>query len=1216
MTIRTSQSAKFSGGIAAFPHEGIPFSVAFMRSINYRIDPRKLTLLPRTIKESGSIIQALPKWQQNYDATLTTYFYDEAGNIYSRSQAGVYTLLGTMPNSHGNGLNYFQEDDYIYFTSDALIGRYGPLGSGNPQFVYDFFGSQGGVPLNTNSFKLIAASSQYASANDASSLDIAGDLSIDLRIKPASLPTGTSTVVLVSKWNQASNERSYRYSVTPTFGVFGDGSSGSLHITADTGEAPIDSACSGTSGTNTLTATNASFVANQVIMVHQSQGTGTGTVQITKIQAYTAGTITTTDLLNFDYATGAQVRVLPQYTDVTIDASVTYFAKEWDGTTGGIIAFLCTGTTTVNGVISAQGGDAVSPGHLVNYSAGYRAGSFTAGGAPTVGKQGEGTTGPNDGVSTVNNGTGGGGGQAGAHAGAGGGHSAVGGNGDTSALGGITSGSADLTTIDFGGGGGGGGSLNVTVGNAGEAGGGGGGIIFLSSVDFEMGASGLLNANGGNSHGGGAEYPGGGGAGGAIRIRCQTSVLGTNQLTAIGGIGTTRASSGYNPTSGAGGAGFVVVDYFTSFTGTTTPTLNPIMDSSLISNSGYALKLELSANGTNVFTATQPTNLVIDQWQRTTVNFSQADQTATFLLNTVAIGTLPLVAASIFNSTAKLAVGASYDGSGNPEKFFDGLIDEVIVDSADRSDSDLNNTIASQLQAIPPTVKAYYKFNGDLTDASGNSNTLTGHGSPVFVTDVPFPSPTTRVDIDQQDTTTGDTYTLPTAISEASTDKKTFTPQKDPQKSIAVLIDTIGSGDWTITVHDPVNNVVASKTVLNANLATGYYEFIFANPWRPLINQDYHFHLTSTVADGKVVTTNHDDLETVSFRTYYQFLVSESAWHPVTTMLQIQVFGNERYLGTYEATLYDPNAITLAAGYTVRCFGFWNEYLAIGVQKGANITDNDAGRVYFWDGIAPTFNYFIDVPEGGINALLGTEGTLYIWAGYKSQMLSYVGGATATKLRLLPNLTQGQYMEIYPDAVNMWQSLVHIGSVGNGTDITVPRGVFSYGEYNPNYPPSLSFDYPISTGNFMGTNVRIGTISATQSRLLIGWQDGIASGVDYVDLNNPPYPNGTVEFIIDDDNTSWKEKSLLTLTASFDTLAVGESITVKYMGFGGSVPDDLDWQTGGSNNSLNNLQRWDVGGRRYVRVQTAVDLATTGTTSPTFYSLAKEADDGNTEQRV
>ena len=57
---------------------------------------------------------------------------------------------------------------------------------------------------------------------------------------------------------------------------FGDGSDGALTISSNTTESPIDASCTGTTGTKTLNALNASFAANQIIYIHQSRGTGVG----------------------------------------------------------------------------------------------------------------------------------------------------------------------------------------------------------------------------------------------------------------------------------------------------------------------------------------------------------------------------------------------------------------------------------------------------------------------------------------------------------------------------------------------------------------------------------------------------------------------------------------------------------------------------------------------------------------------------------------------------------------------------------------------------------------------------------------------------------------------------------------------------------------------------------------------------------------------------
>lgn len=350
---------------------------------------------------------------------------------------------------------------------------------------------------------------------------------------------------------------------TPGSSYFGDGSDGSLTISSDTTEAPIDSACSGTQGTTTLSATNASFAANQEILIHQTRGTNAGTWQRTKIVSYTAGTITTRDPLSISYASSgancAQVRVIPQYTDVTIQSTKTYTAKAWDGTVGGILCFLANGTVTVAGTILATG-------------KGYRGGTSPG----SQGNQGEGTAGAGT-TSIVNNGNGGGGGvPSGQHTSIGGAGGALSADatdqadGDVPAAeGGHAAGNASLTTLLFGGGGGGTGQ-----GSVGRSGGNGGGIVFLMGATITV--TGAIT-NGGNAGGSGTgSGGGGGGAGGSILLKSQVATLGTALITAPAGAMGTGEDNGT-----AGTTGRIHLDYLTSYSGTTTPTIDTTQDSSL-----------------------------------------------------------------------------------------------------------------------------------------------------------------------------------------------------------------------------------------------------------------------------------------------------------------------------------------------------------------------------------------------------------------------------------------------------------------------------------------------------------------------------------------------------------------------------------------------------------------------------------------------------------
>ncbi len=1214
---------KFNGGISDFQHESpVADSYYFGRSVDVRSEPHHIGVLPRTIKESGTVITDLIKWGETYQTDLTTYFYGDTGNLYSRSSARSYSFLRQVANSHGNGLCYSAEDGYLYYTSDDLIGRYGPLSATSPTFNDDFLGSQGGVPLNTNSIDLEAGSSQYASRADTASLSITGDLSIEAQIKPESLPTVGNSMVIFSKWDESGATRSYKFDIYAVSGYFGSATDGALTISSNTTEAPIDSACTGTTGTANLAATNASFAADQIILIHQTRGTGAGTWQRNTIDSYTAGAIVLKSNLNASYISGAQVRVMKQYSNVTINSGKTYTVKAWNGTVGGILAFLATGTVTVTGTISANGGvggTRTGAGSVAGGAVGgFRGGAAVMGDQPTQAYQGEGTVAASA-ASTAANGNGGGGGRVNygsSHAGGGGGGNATLGITGTKynlAVAGVRggiAGTSDLTTMVFGGAGGGAGEEDdsQTIG----AGGSGGGIIFITGVTITI--TGTISANGGDG-GDGSQYGGGGGggAGGSILLKAQVATLGTAKITATAGSGGTTSSGQGN--GGAGGVGRIHLDYYTSYTGTTSPTLDVAQDNNLVTSTTYQMRLSVSSNGSNSESMVKEFTPTLATWQQIGVSWDASASTATFYLNATSLGTRVGTFTAEHDNNSKAAVGCSFNGAGSATNFYDGLIDEVRVYNVIRTTANFEEGLQQQIAVNTTGLVAYYKFNGDANDATSNANHLTASGTPVYSTDVPYPSPTTRLDIDQSATTTGNTYTLTTAINEGATHRKTFTPGKDPQKSISVYIEAVGTGVWTLTVHDTYNNVVASKSVSYTLLNTGSYEFIFSSTWSPLTNftSEYHFHITSTVADGTVRTTDANDLEGVTYKTYFQFLMTDTQWHPISRFLNFLVYGNGRYVAKYEAPLYYPNQIVLGAGWRVRCFALWQEYLAIGCMKGTNIYDNDQGRIYFWDGYSPTFNFFIDVPEGGINALLGTRGSLYIWAGYHADLLSYEGGSQAKKIKEVPLLDPSNYTEVYPGAVSMWMANPRYGLAGGSDSADIQKGVYTWGSTNYRYEDVLTYDYPISTGTLSGDGLKIGMILPVNQELLIGWQDNVSYGVDYVNVDNDPYPTATIEMMIEDLDVPYKQKEAVLLVSNFDTLSAGNNVQLKYM----NDETDTDFHVNpDSPTTGDTLTRMNISAGRYNHIRVGIDLTSSGSTSPVVKSLVLLSDLLETEDVI
>jgi len=1192
MAVKFLEVKRFAG-ISDSEKEGLTSQYLWARSVDYRSDPTKLTILPRTTKSSGSVVVDLPMVGERYSTDM--YAYGNAGHIYKKTSADVWSDLRTVASSSGNGLRYFGEDGYLYYPSDKVIGRYGPM-SGTPNFADDFLGAEGGVPLNTHSLSL-NGTTQYATAADSASLSITDDITLEGYFKLTSLPAVNTSQALISKFNKNGNARSYLFQLSAVAGIFGDGDTGALTISSDTTQSPTDASCSGTAATFSLSATNASFAAAQKILIIQMRGTGVGAWEENEISSYTAGTITTVNALTNTYtdsgASQAQVIVIPEYTSITIDSGKTWSAKAWDGDVGGILVFKCSGTLTVTGTISASG-------------KGFLGGSSVTG-VSTGGKQGEGTVGAANTTSISNNDNGGGGGQTAGGGGAGGGLGTAGSDGLRSSVpfstGGIVAGTADLTTFVLGGGGGSG--ATGGVGGTSGAGGAGGGGIFGATTTLTVTGSVVSAGTAGSAPS--AEGDGGAGSGGSILIKADTATLGTGLITAPGGAG--NGASG-----GDGGAGRIHLDYYTSYTGTTTPTLDVTQDASLGSNIFYRLSFTVSSNGTNEDAMARRLTSIpaTATWYHWAVTWDASASQSTFYVDAVSQGSSTGSLTAIADTTALFALGAQFDSAGDAENFFPGKVDEVRVWNDLRTSTELNQYRIVEIAGTSANLQAYYQVDNSTSDSTANANNLSLVASPTYdATDVPFSSPTSRLDLDQSLDTSGQTYTLPTAIDEGATHRQSFVPAKDPQKSVEVLIAAVGTGDWTLTVHDALNRSMASKTVTNANLAVGDFEFTFASVWRPVLGASYHFHVTDTTADGTVTTTTASSLETVDFHAYYQFLV-EDDYHPVGLIANLLAIGNERYLATWNGITYNPHRLTLPSGYRIRCLGRWRGYLAIGVTRGTNITDFDQGAIFLWDGVSTTYNDFVDVPQGGINAIVSGD-PIYFVAGYSGDFMSYSGGKPR-HIRRFPKMTPTKNMEVYPGGMAMWQALVRTGVAGSSDSSVLEKGVYSYGTLIERIEESMSFDYPTSLGVTTGTSLNIGMVFPMGASLFIGWQNSTSYGVDEINPDNAPFATATYESLITDAAKIWGEKSSNAMRGYFKALASGDSFTLKY-----KIDRNSSWTSGSAVTTAAKKEarlQLPTKGNRFNEFQFAVDLATSNSTSPEFYGLGVEIDDLQEEERV
>ncbi|MGQ0505097.1 MAG: adventurous gliding motility protein AgmC [Myxococcaceae bacterium] len=289
-------------------------------------------------------------------------------------------------------------------------------------------------------------------------------------------------------------------------------------------------------------------------------GLGVGRWELARVATVSAGALgLSSPLLRTFPATHTQVVLVPEYTSVTVGAGRTLAALSWNGTCGGVLAFLATGEVLLDGTLSAagagfRGGATVMMGGNVNGCTGLD--------DPVAAGKGEGLAsglfGPAySGYGNLANGGGGGncfnaggGGGSGVGLGGNGGRTEQDGTRDVGGRGGAPIVGAALDRLLFGGGGGGG---HANSGGGGT-GGAGGGALFIRAASL-LGAGQLL-ADGAPGGFATQDAAGGGGGAGTLHVRIAGSAT-CGAATANGGNGgnVTNVVAGESHGPGGGGSG-------------------------------------------------------------------------------------------------------------------------------------------------------------------------------------------------------------------------------------------------------------------------------------------------------------------------------------------------------------------------------------------------------------------------------------------------------------------------------------------------------------------------------------------------------------------------------------------------------------------------------------------------------------------------------------
>lgn len=288
---------------------------------------------------------------------------------------------------------------------------------------------------------------------------------------------------------------------------------------------------------------------------------------------------------------------------------------------------------------------------------------------------------------------------------------------------------------------------------------------------------------------------------------------------------------------------------------------------------------------------------------------------------------------------------------------------------------------------------------------------------------------------------------------------------------------------------------------------------------------------------------------------------SGSGWAPVMQFGDFVYVGHNNRLAQDDGTGsgFTVYMLTLPSGEYIRCLETIDEYLVLGTWRSSSqsVLESEQGGLYLWDGqtldgsgTAGAYNYFLAVPEGGVNAILNTRNRLLISAGTAGVLFlkstTYINYTPFSKAHQLPRLGLGNYVEMFPGAMCNWKGISYFAWSGNTDSTAIIQGVYSWGSKNDQFPEILNYPFAISTGTQTGTGMKVTAVEAVGNFLYIGWKDGSNFGIDMVTNGGAPFSSAQWESLIFDDGEIDQEDLATAIKVVHLPLRSNEGIQLGY----------------------------------------------------------------------
>lgn len=430
-------------------------------------------------------------------------------------------------------------------------------------------------------------------------------------------------------------------------------------------------------------------------------------------------------------------------------------------------------------------------------------------------------------------------------------------------------------------------------------------------------------------------------------------------------------------------------------------------------------------------------------------------------------------------------------------------------------------------------------------------------------------------------------YTPPTSILEDQNDIRYFQSDIEPLNQISVFVKIKGSGDWTVTLHDGNNNVLGTSTVSNGNLVNNTWNnFPFTSAPNGQVRiyvapnaRTYHIHVTSSVADGKLSTSTNNSLNTCDLEVWADRLVMpDNGMHPMDRFQQYEIFANANYVSIWEPlngifpvtntsaeddvtevnTEWLRHRLVFPMEYNTCGLAHTNEYEVIALEQPSTSTTStpQEGLIAFWDGVSPTYNYFLTIPEGSPYGLHTYKNIVYYYAG--GDWYSLTSPTTLpVKIWSMPDSDtefsgSNTPIIIYPHAATVRRGIQLMAYPCMTANSDINFGVYSWGSVDKNFPESFGYNYLISTGTQNYTtlnNLTIGMVKNFGDVLHVSWRDSSSEGgygLDVVTNASKPAPLAIWQDLVFDNGYVGKSKTAGFMDCYF-YLPDGATLQMAYM---------------------------------------------------------------------